>query len=198
MMEYIKKRIKSGEVPRLLCFYSYHLCPITAHQGFFLPAAHQLTGGCHKRPPAIRSSHSVKKCKFIKRPIALLFIFMNVSVLQAQLSISKQMLEHLNEIEQCIPHRDSLKPTVSKVDVAWHLDHSLKVINKIYEALESSQPSTYKYQFSWVRVVAFTMGDFPRGIAQSPQAVRPPEVIETEDLYAQLEEARNTLEKFMH
>lgn len=42
----------------------------------------------------------------------------------------------LTEIEGYIAFRDSLNPAVSKVEVAWHLDHSLRTINEIHKAVK--------------------------------------------------------------
>ncbi|MEM6805942.1 MAG: DUF1569 domain-containing protein [Bacteroidota bacterium] len=106
------------------------------------------------------------------------------------------MNKHFEKIEAFIPHRDNWNPAISKADVAWHLDHSLKVINRIYEALKSSSPEEYHFQISFLRWAAFSWGDFPRGIAKSPTVVLPPQDIKTEDLYTQLAEARAKMEIF--
>lgn len=100
-----------------------------------------------------------------------------------------------SEIVGHISHRDHNNPKVSKEDVAWHLDHSLKVINRTCEALESSEPQNFSSSFSLSRVFVFASGRFPRGVAQAPKSVRPPREIDTDSLYLQLEEARNNLEK---
>lgn len=99
------------------------------------------------------------------------------------------------EMVDYIPQRDKLNPKVSQVDVAWHLDHSLKTINKVCEALEASNPEEFRSNFSLSRIVVFTCGVIPRGVAQSPQSVRPPKVISTDSLYLQLEQARENLKK---
>lgn len=128
--------------------------------------------------------------------ITMLLFAISMSNLYAQKPISKQLSKQLDDIEQLIPQRDSSNEAVSKADVAWHLDHSLKVVNRIYEAVENSDPANYTYQFSWSRLAIFAWGDFRRGVAKSPAVVVPPEMIDTEDLYAQLAAARKTLENF--
>ena len=100
-----------------------------------------------------------------------------------------------SDIINYIPERDKKNSKVSQVDVAWHLDHSLKTINRICEALEASNPDEYRSNFNFSRMVVFTAGAFPRGVAESPQGVRPPKVILTDSLYLQLEEARKNLRK---
>ncbi|MFY0591071.1 hypothetical protein [Roseivirga sp.] len=106
---------------------------------------------------------------------------------------SSTMEKHFDKIESLIPKRDSANLKISKSDVAWHIDHMLKVVNKIYDTLATSDPKQYKYQLSLSRPFVFLWGDFPRGIATSPKAVLPPEMIKDEDIYAQLEEARNKM-----
>lgn len=100
----------------------------------------------------------------------------------------------LNRIESYIPDSERINTTISKVDVSWHLDHSLKVINNVIVALHNSEPESYKNNFSFLGKVFFTLGFFPRGKAKAPKHVRPPEVILKEDLIAQTELAKTNLE----
>ncbi|WP_147296636.1 DUF1569 domain-containing protein [Flagellimonas nanhaiensis] len=104
--------------------------------------------------------------------------------------------EQFLQIADFIPLRDQQNAKVSAGDVAWHLDHSLKTINRIYEVLKSSNPKEYKRSFSFSRVFVFTSGIIPRGVARAPKSVRPPEIILTENLHLQLEQARENLKKF--
>ncbi|MHA7057842.1 DUF1569 domain-containing protein [Aquimarina sp. M1] len=99
----------------------------------------------------------------------------------------------LYDIAYLIQFRDHLNMKVSSVSVAWHLDHSLKVINKIHNVLENSDPSLYEKNFSIARIFSFTFNYIPRSRAKSPAAVLPPKVIKTEDLLTQLENARKNL-----
>ncbi|MDC8002721.1 DUF1569 domain-containing protein [Aureisphaera galaxeae] len=103
--------------------------------------------------------------------------------------------DHFAELEAKISSRDVQNEDVSKVPVAWHLDHSLKTINGIYDSLEASNPEDFDSSFSAIRTMSLTMNFIPRGRAESPASVRPPEVIETEALYAQLTQARENMKK---
>ena len=105
------------------------------------------------------------------------------------------MDDQMESLHDFILQRDVKNPMVSKADVAWHIDHSVKTINRIYEALEESNPEEYRYTFSFSRICIFAWGDFPRGVAEAPKVVRPPMDIETENLYVQWEEARQNLNK---
>ncbi len=103
------------------------------------------------------------------------------------------MDNNIAEIEQKIPLRDELNPSVSKVDVAWHLDHSLKTINRICDSLFASNPDSYRSSINISRILSLSNNYIPRGKAQSPKVVLPPEEIRTEDLYIQLEDAKKNL-----
>ena len=80
--------------------------------------------------------------------------------------------------------KENLK--VSKVNVGWHLDHSLKVINGVFKVLKNSNSSEYKKEFNKLRFVVFLIGRFPRGRAKSPKRVLPPEIVVKEDVESQL------------
>ena len=103
---------------------------------------------------------------------------------------------YLQELQLHIANRDSFNPKVSKVPVAWHLDHSLKVINSICNALATSDPKVYKSNFNASRIFCYTFGYLPRGIAKSPRHTLPPDTIETEDINEQLRVVQLKLESF--
>lgn len=105
------------------------------------------------------------------------------------------MDSQLNDVAYLIQFRDRLNRKVSEKPVAWHLDHTLKVINSIYAILESSDISIYTKRFNFLRSFLFTIGHIPRGKGQSPASVLPPEEIRTENLLCQLELSRKNLKK---
>ncbi len=127
--------------------------------------------------------------------LVLAFVLFGIALARNSESSSTFMDGQIAALEGHILKRDVLNPKVSKVDVAWHLDHSLKTINRICKALENSNPEEYKSSFNFSRLCVFAWGDFPRGIAKAPKVVRPPEKILTENLYVQLEEAKENLKK---
>lgn len=125
--------------------------------------------------------------------IIFLFIFINVRM---NPSDPNALLPQLTEIEQYIEFRNSRNTEVSKVDVAWHLDHMLKTINRITEVLENSDLEAYEGgSFSFSKIASLTAGFIPRGKAQSPSSVRPPAIIVTDDILKQLTESRKNIEK---
>lgn len=103
------------------------------------------------------------------------------------------MSDRLAEIEDYLPYRDLENPTISAVDVAWQLDHTLKAINNIIQTLEESDPNNYRLNFNISRTFVFAWGDFPRGVAKAPASVTPPDQITDQALRDQLEIAKRKL-----
>lgn len=102
--------------------------------------------------------------------------------------------EQLNQIEQYFNKLEFVNNKVSKASVGWHLDHSLKVINKVCETIKESNPKEYKSKFNTTKSIVFTLGFFPRGKAKSPKRVLPPEIILLEDLQNQLAQVKINIE----
>lgn len=106
------------------------------------------------------------------------------------------MSEHFSKIEDYLENRDAKNTNVSQVDVAWHLDHVLKAIIAMHTSMESSDPTKFDGgKFSLPKEFIFLMGDFPRGVAQAPDHLRPPADIKTDDILNQLEEARERMSR---
>ena len=97
-------------------------------------------------------------------------------------------------IKEYINHQEKESLKISKANVGWHLDHSLKVINSVCEALKNSNSNEYKKEFNGLRLFIFTVGFFPRGKAKSPKRVSPPEIILKTDIENQLDIAIKNLE----
>lgn len=103
---------------------------------------------------------------------------------------SKKINQYINTLEAHIANHETNNPKVSKATIGWQIDHSLKVINNVSKALQSSDPNDYEKNFSFLGKVFFTLGIFPRGKAKAPKHVKPPEIILKEDLITQIEEAK--------
>ena len=99
-------------------------------------------------------------------------------------------------IKENLKYLEKKNVKISNVSVGWHLDHSLKVINSVFDALKNSDPAKYKSQFNGLRILAFTLRSFPRGKAKSPKRVLPPEIIIKEDVKKQLEFAIDNFKVF--
>jgi len=106
------------------------------------------------------------------------------------------MKDELNILEKYIVDKDNFDEKVSKVTVGWHLHHSLKVINSVYDLLQSSDPNSYKKKFNFLRLLVYTLGKIPKGKGKAPKSVLPPDKITTEDIISQLTKAREKLKVF--
>ncbi len=135
--------------------------------------------------------------RFLKIIIFLALAIFFFAKLKMNTNQSDFLESYLNEVESFIEQRDVINTEVSQADVAWHLDHMLKTVNQIYLSLEDSDPEDFDSSFSMIRTVSLSMNYIPRGRAQSPQSVTPPENILTQDIYSQLEEARQNATKML-
>jgi len=109
----------------------------------------------------------------------------------------KKLNSAIHTLETHVENHTISNPKKSEGSIAWHVDHSLKVINNVCAAMQTSDATTYKNNFSFLGKVFFTLGFFPRGKVKAPKHVTPPETISKEDLLAQIELAKanvNTLE----
>jgi len=104
-----------------------------------------------------------------------------------------KLSEYLDKIESNIPKFEEKNLKVSMSTIGWQIDHSLKVINNVAKALETSDPELYKNNFSFLGKVFLTLGYFPRGKGKAPKHVIPPEIIIEKDLIAQVKEAKSNI-----
>ena len=133
--------------------------------------------------------------KFLLGLLVILVAAFFILKMNTTTSKTDTLQAQFDEIEQLITQRDVKNEAISKVDVAWHLDHMLKTANGISSALRSSNPKAYeKPSFSFTRLAVMGFGFIPRGRGQAPDSVRPPDTILTEDINKQLEEARKLIE----
>ena len=107
----------------------------------------------------------------------------NISILENRLQL----------LESYIPDFEQTNTAVSKASVAWHLDHSLKVINAVVRSMEDSDPTSYQNNFKLLGKVLLKLGFFPRGKAKAPKNVNPSEVILKSEIITQLAEARQNI-----
>ena len=126
-----------------------------------------------------------------------LFSLFFISFLALPPTSDRDAIENaLDELESYIPLRDSIHPEVSKVAVAWHLDHSLRTINEIYKALHASDPEQYKGDLNLGRSFLLLINKIPRGRAEAPEIVIPPDTIYSDSLYLQLATARDHIQAY--
>ncbi|WP_310558020.1 DUF1569 domain-containing protein [Flavobacterium sp.] len=104
----------------------------------------------------------------------------------------------LKELENKIAHFDVSNEKISKSSVAWHLDHNLKVIIAISEALKKSNPKEYQWKFNFKRQLVYTLGFIPRGKGKAPKSVQSIDEITKEAIVQQLKEATIALKEMQH
>ena len=109
----------------------------------------------------------------------------------------KPLQQLIVELESFVPEAEKSNPNVSVVNVGWHIDHSLLVINQIVKAMDLSNPADYEYQFNWKRWIAFAFNKFPRGVAKAPRQVRPVEAFDVDKVAATIEQTKNSLAVFI-
>ena len=126
--------------------------------------------------------------------IGFILLFVAFSLIAGTLPQKGFMSDRMDEIERYFSYRSMANDRISKVDVAWQLDHILKAIINITNTLEESDPQDYYFNINPARTFVFNIGDFPRGVAQAPASVMPPEIITDEALADQLKLARNKME----
>ncbi len=101
----------------------------------------------------------------------------------------------LNLLESYLPYSKSIDTNISKANVAWHLDHSLKVINAVAKSMKESDPALFRNNFSFLGKIFFKLGFFPRGKVKAPTYVKPPKVILDTAIVSQLAEARKHIKE---
>ncbi|MBT8287689.1 MAG: DUF1569 domain-containing protein [Bacteroidia bacterium] len=130
--------------------------------------------------------------------ILLLLIAATLIVTRINMNVSDSEFldDYLGEIESFIDRGDSLNQEVSQVSVAWHLHHSLLTIDQIYMTLETSDPEKFESEISAIRTLSLTGNFIPRGLAQSPDSVRPPEEFTNQDIKELLDKIKRLESKF--
>jgi hypothetical protein len=102
----------------------------------------------------------------------------------------EKLLLLTENLESKIEYRKLINTSVSKSDVAWHLDHSLKVIIGVIATLKKTNPEKYQWKFNFKRTIVFMLNKFPRGKAKAPQTVLSIGLVTIDDLKSQIELAK--------
>jgi hypothetical protein len=79
----------------------------------------------------------------------------------------------LSELYSYINDAEKRSEDISSVNVGWHIEHSLLVIQKISESVIKSDQNKYKWKFSLPRLLVFPLNKFPRGKGKAPDIVIP-------------------------
>lgn len=99
----------------------------------------------------------------------------------------------LNQLESKIPLSETLDEKISQANVAWHIEHSLLVIDSIRKFIVDSNPKDYKWSFNFTRSLVLLIKTFPRGRAKAPKSVRPVTQLTNSNLRTHLEATRTSI-----
>lgn len=110
----------------------------------------------------------------------------------------KKMESLLQELEASIPYLAYHNNSISKKGADWHIDHSLKVVIQVMNAMKGSNPASYKKGMNLKGHLVCLLGQIPRGVGKAPKAVvyqkeKPIQRVELED---QLQQAQMLLESY--
>ena len=107
----------------------------------------------------------------------------------------KHLNNLINELEQHISFLDKTNTTVSKASVGWHIEHSLKVLTQIIDAVEKSDPNTYQRRFNLIGKLILSFNTIPRGKGKAPKTVIPEGNISSETLKHHIEKTQFMITK---
>ena len=100
----------------------------------------------------------------------------------------------LEQLEKNVPNYEMLNEKVSQSPIWWHIEHSLLSISKVTDSIINSNPTEYKWEYNFIRIVVLTMKKIPRGRAKSPEIVNPKEKLDSNTLLAHITETRAKIE----
>lgn len=101
----------------------------------------------------------------------------------------------INELEQHILLLDKTNTAVSKASVGWHIEHSLKVLTQIVDAIEKSDSNAYKWRFNLIGALVLGLNTIPRGKGKAPKTVVPEGNITIDTLKNHVEKTRLMIKK---
>lgn len=104
----------------------------------------------------------------------------------------------LAELKRFIQHMDKHNSSVSASTVGWHIDHSLRVIIGIFNALRKSVPAEYKWRFNLAWIYVLSINAFPRGKAKAPDAIVARNTVTEDEIAKLLQEARKCLKEIVN
>ena len=67
----------------------------------------------------------------------------------------------LAELYTYISQAEKLNNKISSVNIGWHIEHTLLVIQKISESVITSDEDMYKWKFNMPRLLVFQLSMFP-------------------------------------
>lgn len=103
----------------------------------------------------------------------------------------------IDQLEAQVANSHLLNTGVSAAPISWHIEHSLLVIDLTLKGMKKSSPGDYRRNFSFWRLLTFSLGRFPRGRAKAPKAVEPKEGTDAQALTDHIGQTRQSLKEFL-
>jgi hypothetical protein len=88
----------------------------------------------------------------------------------------QKLRKQLDELESYIPQLEVRNEAISASTVGWQIEHDLLVISSVIEGVKRSDPTKYKWRFTFFKYVIFWRGVIPRGKVGAPKLVTPGEI----------------------
>ncbi|AZQ44780.1 hypothetical protein [Nonlabens ponticola] len=85
----------------------------------------------------------------------------------------KKLEAQIDELQEFYQMGDLSKAQVSKSGIYWHVDHCLRILEAVPQALASSTAVDYKPKNSFTKFLIMTTGWIPRGKGRAPKYVTP-------------------------
>jgi hypothetical protein len=104
----------------------------------------------------------------------------------------------IGKLESYIPDSEALQPNVSGGTIGWHIAHSLLVINVVADAIASSKPEEYKWDFNWKRTYVLVAGKIPRGKIRAPEVVQVKSAVNETGLEVNAKAAKEKISALEH
>jgi len=105
----------------------------------------------------------------------------------------KNLHNLLSQLESKIPFYEMSNSSVSNTTVGWQIEHSLKTIYLIVQAVKNSNPQEYHWKFNKNKLFISVIGFIPRGKAKAPKVVLPDDNITEETLKNSLKNVKTLL-----
>jgi hypothetical protein len=99
----------------------------------------------------------------------------------------------LNKLESKIPDYKKTNPKISNSTIGWQIEHSLKTILLVANAIKNSKPENYKWKFNKVRLLLSITNTIPRGKVRAPKLVLPDDIITEETLKKSFQKVKQEL-----
>ena len=107
----------------------------------------------------------------------------------------QKLKAYIDRLEVYSASHQKINIEVSSSSVGWHIEHTLKVISRISEALEKSSMNEYYWKFNFGRYFILAINKIPRGKGKAPKIVIPEGTITSESLKLSISNSREAIKK---